>query len=141
MTIVELKRLITHGGFYPVSIVLNSEDRTKNPRFEGDLNDFWQAAKALGAKAVFIQTARLTESDFQQQRPGSNDKVALENHLPRLSDFRKHIGREAAFLLSARSASSNLDFLIQEDWWIEFHKTADEAMANAIGKGGPEITG
>jgi len=121
------------------------DDTPDPPRFEGTLDEFWAAAKALGTKAVFLRVMQMDESDFERDVPsddvprgdddeedesfdGENYTVDLEKALPSISRFRKHVGKDCAFILIAKGGVAELDFLLTENWWDEFQEEANKAV-------------
>jgi hypothetical protein len=65
MNTSEIIQLIKSAGFYPIQVEWNS-NRNENSdlRFAGSLEDFFPAAKALGATIVFFFVWKLEEEDF-----------------------------------------------------------------------------
>jgi len=145
MTTADLKRIIAEKTLHPIFVTSVSEEDSSVPRFEGTLDEFWLATKALGATAIFIYVSRFEDADFSRPPPddlpydGDDEEnsdavqegtpvIDLEKQLPPISKFRKHIGKECAFVLSTKGGVADLEMLIQVDWWTEFLLEADKAV-------------
>jgi hypothetical protein len=141
----ELKRLAKEHGFPAIPVVMSSESSPQVPRFDGSLDEFWDAAKALGAKTLLLLVMQFDESDFEREVDGSdiprsdaddNDDsfdgekftVDLEQASPSISKFRKHLGKDCCFVLITKGGFADVDILITEPWWDEFCDEADKAV-------------
>src|SRR5665213_1363744 len=146
MNTSEIKHLIAENGFHPIPVLSgDDDDERENPRFDGTIEEFWPALKALKAIAVFVNVLRLDESDFGRPPPedapyeeSDEDEfdrsedgevvINLEDFVPSIKRFREHLGKECAFVLTAKGGAADLDILIQVDWWKEFLEDADKAV-------------
>ena len=145
MDAAELKKLATSKGLPPIPVSLPDDDLPRPPRFAGTLDEFWAAATTLGAKALFISIGQMDESDFERLMPsddvshieedendgtfdGENYTVSLEGIRPSISRFRKHVGKDCAFVLVAKGGVAEIDYLLTETWWDEFQEEADKAV-------------
>lgn len=140
MTATELKELIVKNGFHPVPVLSPDGDDDKLARFAGTLDEFWAAAKALSTKVVFLMVHQMDDSDFE--RSASNDSpsyrdddedddgemIDLEEVLPSISKYRKHVGKDCAFILVTKGGCAEIDYLLSEPWWIEFQEDAAKAV-------------
>lgn len=144
MDAAELKKLAAANGFPAVPVIITGAE-SNYPRFEGTLDEFWVAAKALGAKVVFLLVMQIDDSDFERDVPsddvprvegddeddsfdGESYWVKLEEISPSISKFRKHIGKDCAFILIAKGGVAEIDFLLTEEWWDEFQEEAGKAI-------------
>jgi len=145
MDAAELKGLIVKHSFHVIPVLMPDDDTDQLPRFEGTLDEFWVAAKALETKAMFLVVMQIEESDFQKDISSENvpridadeeddafdgekHTIDLEEELPSISKFRQHIGKDCAFILIAKGGFAELDFLITEKWWDEFQEEAEKAV-------------
>lgn len=138
MTAAELKELIVKNGLHPVPVLNAGGDSEDMPRFEGTLDEFWAAAKALSSKVVFLQVHQMDEDDLKRPvsnedsyRPGEEDEgdiIDLEEVAPSMSKFRKHLGKDCAFILTAKGGFADIDYLLTEPWWDEFQQEASRAV-------------
>jgi len=145
MTGTELKMIIAEKGFHPISVSMPNDDLDRTPRFEGTIDEFWVAMKALGAKVVFLLEMQMNESDYVRNIPsddlirnneddeddsfnGENYTIKLEEILPTISKFRRHVDKDCAFVLIAKGGIAEMDFLITEEWWDEFQEEAEKAV-------------
>jgi hypothetical protein len=145
MDAAELKTLVTGNGFPAIPVLIPNDDSPCPPRFEGTLDEFWTAAKALGTKVVFLVVMQMDESDFEREvssndvpridedeeddsYDGENYSVDLEKVLPSISTFRKHVGKDCAFRLIAKGGVAEMEFLLTETWWDEFQEEAEKAI-------------
>jgi hypothetical protein len=150
----ELKEQILKNGLYPIPVCMPADDSSR-PRFEGTLDEFWAAAKALGAKAVFLEIRQMDESDFEQELSskhvpridedddddsfdGQTYTVDLEQTSPSISKFRKYVGKDCAFVIIAKGEFAELDFLITESWWDEFQDEAEKTVEAWMEKRGEQ---
>ena len=147
MDATELKRLAAENGFPAIPVAMPGNDDAEIPRFEGTLGEFWGAAKALEAKAVFLLVNQMDESDFERDVStddvpksdeddetfdGESYAVDLEEVSPPIAKFRKYVGKDCAIVLIAKGGVAELDFLITESWWDEFQEDADKAVESWV---------
>ncbi len=144
MNVAQLIRQATAKGIPAFHVSIPDGDAPDVPRLEGTLKEFWAAAKTLKAKAVFIQARQLDEDDFEVELPedcvpwygpdddssfdGDNYSVAVEKVSPAISSYRKFLGEDCAFVLTAKGGVAELEFLVTEDWWEEFNDESDKAV-------------
>lgn len=144
MDAVELKKLAEANGLPAISVIITGDEPPVS-RFHGTLNEFWTAAKTLGAKAVFMSVMQMDESDFERNVPsddvqhiedddgdesfdGDDYWVSLEKHSSAITKFRKHVGKDCAFILVAKGGVAEIDFLLTEPWWDAFQEEAGKAI-------------
>ncbi len=60
----EISENLKAAGLLPIPVQTLNEDAESSRYFEGEFNEFVEAAKALGAKAVFVDTLYLEEEEF-----------------------------------------------------------------------------
>jgi hypothetical protein len=143
MTSSELMQRIKSAGLYPIPVEGSSDrDVTPDLMFSGSLEDFFEASKALGATVMFLFISKLDEEDFRydsdydgedegdesDDSPGDAESFDLTVALPSLADFRKHIGKESQFLLTAKSQLAALSFHLPESWWSSFEEQREKAV-------------
>lgn len=149
MTAAELQGLITKNGLHSISIQFPRDETPTTPRFDGTLEEFWVAAKAIEAKVVFLFVEHMDEGDFERPVPSGGpgrdfeegeedfdeEIVNLEEVRPGISKYRKYVGKECAFVLQAKGGFAELEFLITESWWDEFLDEAAKAFDGAPKRG------
>lgn len=152
MTITELSQILSSQGLYPIRVEGDaSRDENEGLVFIGAFDEYCAAVKVLGTKAIFLFVSELDETDFSyginsdhedDLEYGDDDSDLDEKHekedidmqvdlclaLPSLSEFKKHIGSECAFRLSAIGELADLDFYIEENWWLSFASERDKAI-------------
>lgn len=101
--------------------------------FIGNLEEYFEAVRVLGASAVFIFTETLEIENFQYELEIDNkdfesdaDKIDLCKFNPMLDKYKEHIGQVGIFKLSIPVPEAHISFYINEDWWIEFIKLWSE---------------
>ena len=57
----------------------------------------------------------------------SVEQIDLCSVMSKLSAFKMHIGEATRYKLSIASSSVNLNFFVNEDWWIKFSELLEEA--------------
>lgn len=140
----ELMQRIKSAGLYPIPVEgRTTRDETPDLIFSGSLEDYFAAAKALGATVMFLSVAKLDEEDFRydsedndedsvagsdDEPVGGSESCDLTVALPSLADFRKYIGKECCFLLTAKSQLAELTFGLPESWWSSFQEERDKAI-------------
>lgn len=143
MEAVELMKLVTEHGLHPIPVRMPSDadESDRVARFQGTLDEFWVAAKALDAKVVFIEVLKMDESDFERDAseedvPRGNgseddeeDVIALEKVVPGIAKYRKYIGKDCSFILVTKGGAAEIGMMLTEDWWDEFLEEADKAVA------------
>ena len=148
----ELIQRIKSAGLYPIPVEGGAtRDEPTDLMFSGSLEEFFEAAKALGVTVIFFFVSKLGEEDFNydldydvkdggedfdeevlssDEFAGDAESFDLTVALPSLADFRKYIGEECQFLLIAKSQLAALRFSLSEVWWDSF----DEQQQKAIEK-------
>jgi hypothetical protein len=146
MTSSELKERIKSACLYPIPVEAHNE-RGQIPEliFSGSVDQFLEAAKALGASVIFLFTSQLDEEDFYYEsdlgddyefeddadddehedsdEPTANpESFDLTAALPSLAEFKKHIGQESWIQLTAKNRLVSINIQIFADWWDEFNE-------------------
>lgn len=140
-------KAVTESGFFPVRLQGEADvTKFKGDLFKGTLEEFFKAAKVLGAKCVFISSSRLTKEYFlySSAAPGQDERdeerydderapeepadVDLTIALPSLSEFRKDMGKEGEFILTAKGGYAELSFHHYEAWWDAFLAQREQAI-------------
>ncbi|MDP3091635.1 MAG: hypothetical protein Q8N04_13220 [Nitrospira sp.] len=146
----ELTQRIKSAGFYPIPVERGaSRDESTDLVFSGSLEEFFEAAKALGATVMFFFVSKLGEEDFNydvdcdyndggehldeevlssDESAGGAESFDLTVAWPSLADFRKHLGEECQFLLIAKSQLAALSFSLSEAWWNSFEEQQQKAI-------------
>lgn len=146
----ELMQRIKSAGLFPIPVERgNDRDETSDLMFSGTLEDFFEAAKALGATVIFLLVSKLDEVDFHygsdyDDENGTNDsdeeEVSLEEPagnsesfdltvaLPSLREFKKYIGQGCQCQLTAKSPLAELGFYLPESWWTSFLELQSKAI-------------
>lgn len=141
MTTSELVQRIKSAGFFPIQVELFADsNESVGFKFVGGLEDFFEAAKAMGVTTLFVFVCKLEEEDFlhdsdyeddDEELIGRSEKESLDLTvaLPSLANFKKHIGHECEFRLTAKSSSASICLCLTEDWWDSFEEQRDKAKA------------
>lgn len=146
----ELIQRIKSAGLYPIPVEGGAtRDEPTDLMFSGSLEEFLEAAKALGATVIFFSVSKLGEEDFNydldydykdggedldeevlssDESAGDAESFDLTVALPSLADFRKYIGEECQFLLIAKSQLAALSFSLSEVWWNSFEEQQQKAI-------------
>jgi len=147
MNTAEIIQQIRAAGLYPIPVEADAApDEWSGLRFAGSLDEFFNAAKAMGATVVFLLIRKLEEEDFCHE-PDASAEGALDGNeadaneapiveeisdltatLPSLADFKKRIGEEYAYILAARGQMGVLSYVEAEDWWRSFNEQRDLAI-------------
>ncbi len=132
MDLSELKEKIRAANFHPIHIEGTANpDKAEGFAFNGTLEEYLEALRALNKKAIFLATDILEEEDFfHEMRERSYDEdneprleieeIDLCLIKPSISNFKKNIDAVGGFKLFSSLTNDSLDFFIQEDWWLEF---------------------
>ena len=128
MNIQELKEKLKAANLHPIHLEGDSpiEDIGGN-KFIGNLDEYIEAARALGAPAVLFFTRTLQEETFYYKPDIDIDELEVEVEPidlrkcnPMLKACNKYVGQVGMFKLSASNHEANFSFYIKEDWWREF---------------------
>jgi len=143
MTKTELLALVQQAGMVAVPIIVEEDEDDYLTRnfFEGDLDQFLATAKAIGTVAVFIEEIVL-DDDFFLYTPGENEssddllggelfEVDLTTVSPDLAKYKKYLGQNYSFWLTAKGGVDDLWFILEQDWVKEFQKELERAEAKA----------
>lgn len=146
MNSVEIVQRIKSRGFYPIRVELDADrDEWSRLPFVGTPEEFFDAAKAMGATIVFLSVYKFDEEDFNYEPEFSEDDIPddetdadqmrpaeesfdLTVALPSLADFKRHIGEEYGFFLVAKSQLETLSLYVTESWWDSFQEQRDKAI-------------
>jgi hypothetical protein len=146
VTSSEAIHAVSVAGLYPVRI--KGEAITDDLDLEcliGSLDDFFTAAKALNATAIFIRSSVLSVDDFTTTSDELDDdsfddtdlgeeedppeEVDLSAIHPPLAKFKKYVDQECALLLIAKGGVTEIAFEIVESWFDQFRDVYAEAEA------------
>jgi hypothetical protein len=135
MDTTDLIKLAKDNGLCPIPVNLSEDwhDSNSLPQFQGTLQQFWDAAKALEAKAVLIESWKMEESDFEREDDtgeSDDDTISLLTLSPSLEKYRSFVGKEYTFLLVTKGGAAEIELTVTESWWDEFQEKADEAYDN-----------
>jgi hypothetical protein len=142
MTLVELSKLCFSKEIHLIRVEVIPDFR-ESLVFVGSLEEYLDAIKVLGARAIFVSTVNVTEERFvYTPRRHLNSRTSwpfptgdidddeeieefdLCSAIPELGKFKEKIGQDGYFELSA----CNLTFSIYEDWMQEMELMRDEAQ-------------
>ena len=136
MNSTELIQRIQSVGIRPIRVTKDAG--RPGLTVDGSLDDFLEAAKAIGAGVIFFHTNTLTiekflcelddcdnENDDGEVEISGGDSEESESFdltvaMPALAEFKRHIGSECEFFLTAKSLLATLDFHVAETWWKTF---------------------
>ena len=117
MNLTELSGQVRAQGLYFIQVESLPDRSYDNLSFVGTLAEYLEAARALGANAIFVSTINLAEEHFYYQgtdkAEGPIDLCAFD---PDLRSFKKRIGEDGSFDLSIPINSGNLIFSILNEW-------------------------
>lgn len=151
MTTNDLKERIKSTGMYPITIEYpDTNEEEKIAWFDGSLDGFVEAAKAFNSAVIFLSSEKLEEDDFVLEVDDDDDDteesdveitdsdheddepIDLVGVMPSLGKFKKHVGQECYFLLTAKSQLGELSYLLTETWWDDFRDEKEKAVANVL---------
>ena len=127
---------------YAVPIKQKEEEAvlSKPDHFDGTLEEFLSTAKAIGATAVFVQTKFLEphhfnysiesydESDAEEEIESQEDQdIDLTTISPTLAEFKKFLGKEYSFSMSAKGGADELNL----EWFATWNDELDEELEKA----------
>ncbi len=141
MTKEELFALITKAGLIPVPVIQDTgTERTFN-YFDGKLEGFLAAARAIGSTAVFVQDSPLEpwlflynpddEGDDDEEGDPENE-IDLSKVSPELANYKKHLGQNYSFHLTAKGGAADLCLIIDQPWFADFENEVERAQGAAI---------
>ncbi len=136
MGVVEVKEKLLSVSIHTIQIEGSADrDDAKGFIFIGSLDEYVTALRTLGVSFVFLASELLEEDDFvyvpdisgtdEENEDSIVDLVAIQ---PALGKYKKHIGQQCRYKLSAPMSNSTLDYLEQEVWWKEFEDLWNEAV-------------
>jgi hypothetical protein len=135
MNLQELKEKLKTANLHPIHLEGSPLDRDMGgDAFIGNLEEYFEAVRVLGAPAVFILTETLEIERFQYEIEIDNDEesesdaeeIDLCKFNPMLEKYKEHIGQVGMFRLSIPVPEAHISFYINEDWWLEFIKLWSE---------------
>jgi hypothetical protein len=137
----ELFRMVRAAGMIPVPVSREGEADEVLNYFEGPLDSFLTAAKAIGSTAIFIMETPLDESHFYyrfEDVPGEEDEEELVEEidlslvLPSLSTYKGRLGEAYSFFLMAKGGADNLCLFHYPDWVDDFEDEIEQAEGLAM---------
>jgi hypothetical protein len=112
--------------------------------FEGPLDAFLVAAKAIGSSAVFVMETVLDEDHFyyrfedvpgeedDEEAPSVLEEIDLSIVLPSLSSYKARLGEAYSFFLMAKGGADNLCFFHYPEWVEDFEDEIEQAEGLAM---------
>jgi hypothetical protein len=130
----ELFRMVRAAGMIPVPVSREGEADEVLNYFEGALDAFLLAAKAIGSTAVFIMETPLEEDHFYyrfddevpEDDPAA-EEIDLSLVLPSLSTYKGRLGEAYSFFLMAKGGADNLCFFHYPEWVEDFEDEIEQA--------------
>ena len=135
MNLQELKEKLKTANLHPIRLEGSPLDRDMGgDAFIGNLEEYFEAVRVLGAPAVFILTETLEierfqyeiEIDSEEESESDAEEIDLCKFNPMLEKYREYIGQVGMFKLSIPVPEAHISFYINEDWWLEFIKLWSE---------------
>jgi len=138
MDLTEVKQQIAAAGLCPVPVdPPNLESESSAYLFLGTFEEYLQACKALGVKAVLVVGIDLDDQYYMHEevQRTSLGRTSSELDLRRfdktLNDFLPYIGKVGLFRFSAILMGLRLDYEIEENWWTRYTEIYDRAISKA----------
>jgi hypothetical protein len=135
VTSSEAIKTVSAADLYPVRIKGEAiTDDLDLDYFNGSLDEFLSAAKALKAASIFIRSSVLSEDDFKttlddpldddsfdntepDEGEDQPEEVDLSTIHPALAEFKKYLDQECALLLIAKGGVAEIAYEIVESWY------------------------
>jgi len=138
MELTEVKQQIAAAGLCPVPVDPPArESESSAYLFLGTLDEYLQACKALGVKAVLIEGLDLDAEYYMHEvvqrttRGRTASEVDLRRFDKTLSNFLPYVGKVGLFRFSAILMGLRLDYEIEEDWWTRYIDSYGLAVSKA----------
>jgi hypothetical protein len=113
--------------------VIRVADLAKQPpalRFEGTLDEFWEATAGLGTQAVLLMTSEFDPDCFAEPDIAEEDRAAsLLDYAPELERFRNRVGQIDTVWLVALSPLCRLETYVAAQWLAEYEALLATAEA------------
>jgi hypothetical protein len=131
----ELFRMVRAAGMIPVPVSREGEADEVLNYFEGALDAFLLAAKAIGSTAVFVMETQLEEDHFYyrfeddeiEETDPAAEEIDLSLVLPSLSTYKGRLGEAYSFFLMAKGGADNLCFFHYPEWVEDFEDEIEQA--------------
>ncbi len=126
MNLQYLKEKLKAAKLHPIHLEGSPLERSGGDKFIGSIEEYIEAAHALGVSAVFILTETLEAERFQYELDNDNQSeiepevIDLCKFNAKLDKCKEYIGKIGMFKLSISAHDDHVSFYINEDWWIEF---------------------
>ena len=140
MTKEELFTTIQNASLIPVPVIIEDpEDQVAIFFFDGNLEQFLAAAKATGARAIFVQDNSFEEDDFTYS-PEEDDldeesedvEVDLSTVSPALAKYKKYLGKNYSFCLVAKGGIDELRIIVDQEWVKDFENEWERAIGKYL---------
>jgi hypothetical protein len=146
MTREELFPIIQAAGMIPVPVSREGDVDEVLNYFEGQLDGFLKAAKAIGSTAVFVMEDPLDEDHFyyrfedepdqEEEEDAEEERVVeeidLASVLPSLSKYKRRLGETYSFFLMAKGGADNLCLFHYPEWVEDFEDEIEQAEGLAM---------
>src|SRR5579871_1999608 len=143
MTGEQLFRMIRASGMIPVPVSREGEADEVLNYFEGELDGFLVAARAIGSTAVFVMETKFDEDhfyyrfddDFDEDEDDDDEEataraveeIDLSLVLPALSRYKARLGEPYSFFLMAKGGADHLCFFHYPEWVDDFEDEIEQA--------------
>jgi hypothetical protein len=154
MTLHDLMQTLTTADLYPILVEGDIDrDSVRGLSFVGNLDGFIQAAKALGARCVFVMCKTLEEVDFffqaedanggrplftdtEEPDPQSNVETSVDLRAVELSlnEFKDRLGSECGYRLAVYSPTVRLEYILHLEWWNRFSELRIDGIEKVLQK-------
>jgi hypothetical protein len=140
MTKEELFTAIQNASLIPVPVIIEvPEDQVAINFFDGNLEQFLASAKAIGARAIFVQDNSFEEDDFTYN-PEEDDldeesedlEVDLSTVSTALAKYKKHLGQNYSFCLVAKGGIDELRIIVDQEWVKDFENEWERAIGKYL---------
>lgn len=138
MELTEVKQQIAAAGFCPVPVDAPAHESNSSAYlFLGTLDEYLQACKTLGVKAVLVEGFDLDAQYYMHEEVQRAElsrispEVDLRRFEKKLRDFSPYIGKIGFVRYSAILVGLRLDYEIEEEWWTKYMEVYDRAISMA----------
>ena len=139
MTKEELFTTIHRAGITPIPVYRDGAVESGLPYFDGSLEGFILACKAIGSTVIFVEDSPLEDwlffydPDEEDSKKGySGREIDLSTVSPALAAYKKYLGENQTFYLTAKGGVGDLCLILDQEWVIEFEKEVQRAQGMAV---------
>lgn len=127
MNLQYLKEKLKAANLHPIHLEGSPLERSRGSAFIGNIEEYIDAAHALGVTAVFILTETLEAESFQYELDNEGEESDIEpaaidlcKFNAKVEKYKEFLGQVGMFKLSISAHEDHVNFYINEDWWLEF---------------------